>query len=343
MSRRTPPEPDLQLRLGNGEEMAFQLIPAGEFRMGARDEYRDEEPAHTVRITQPFYLGRFPVTQTQFLAWRAGHEFGFPGKRRHPAEQVTWDEAVEFCAWLTTTCRDQLRGHVACLPTEAEWEYACRARKDAQAAGGWTTTQTEYYTGDGEAALKDAGWYSGNAEESTHDVGGKEPNELWLYDMHGNVDEWCWDAYDADAYKTRVDGVADPGDDTRRRALGGEALVAAAGGGNPGRVIRGGSWFGGAWDCRSAYRVGFVPGDRFGFLGFRVCVVPGPVTERTSPEAELATGDGARRDAGAESEGAGGAGVGPDLSRAHFRRAAGTRKKATGATGATATPRRRGR
>ena len=307
------------ISLSDAVSMEFQRIPAGEFRMGSRGEHPDEEPAHTVRITRPFYLGRYPATQAQFEVWsrEAGvdHKNHFSNRADHPAESLTWDEAVAFCAWLNATRAGELpAGHVACLPTDAEWEHACRAGTD-----------TEYYTGDGEAALREAGWFGADFETgSTHPVGLKRANGFGLYDMHGNVWEWCWDAYDADAYKMRVDGVVDPGTDERRLAFEAGALAAAAGGRNPGRVFRGGSWGNVARVCRSACRGWIVPGIRYRVRGFRVCVVPGPVTGRTSgPGAEPAAGDGARRDAGAESEGAGGAGVGPDLGRARFPRRSG--------------------
>ena len=153
-------------------------------------------------------------------------------------------------------------------------EYACRAGTD-----------TEYSTGDGEAALREAGWHNTGADAtSTKPVGLKVPNALGLYDMHGNVDEWCRDAYDSDAYKKRVDGIADP--EIRAEDLGSE---------NPDRVIRGGSWAGSARYCRSAYRCRWTPDYRSWNQGFRVCLVPGPVPEQSSETEAAPTGDAARR------------------------------------------------
>jgi sulfatase-modifying factor enzyme 1 len=119
---------DLVLLLTEGVEMTFQRIPAGEFRMGARGEYRSEEPIHRVRITRPFYLGTFPVTQAQFAAWTQSvgieHKNGFLGNPSHPAESMEWHQAVAFCDWLTQTCLRQTLepqlspGCAAGLPTE---------------------------------------------------------------------------------------------------------------------------------------------------------------------------------------------------------------------------------
>jgi sulfatase modifying factor 1 len=149
------------------------------------------------------------------------------------------------------------------LPTEAQWEYACRAG-----------TETEYYRGDGEATLAEAGWFDGNAGGVTHPVGELAPNEFGLYDMHGNVDEWCCDAWDEDAYKKRVDGTTDP-----------EVSTEDVSDANPVRVFRGGSRGAIAWICRSAIRSGGRPDVRERYQGFRVCLVPGPVPQPERPSA----------------------------------------------------------
>jgi formylglycine-generating enzyme required for sulfatase activity len=148
------------------------------------------------------------------------------------------------------------------LLTEAQWEYACRAG-----------TETEYYTGDGETALAEAGWYSGNSGNGTHLVGEKKENQWGLYDMHGNVWEWCRDAWDGDAYKKREDGVADP-----------EVTAKDPGKETPRRVLRGGSWADRAVWCRSSLRFRGRAG-RFRFYGFRVCLVCSPVAEPGGGEA----------------------------------------------------------
>ncbi len=238
--------------LPGGVEMSVQPIPAGEFRMGSRGYDDDEEPVHRVRITKAYYLGTYPVTQEQFAVFRPEHENRFADRPIHPAESMTWHDAVAFCEWLTESCADSMpHDHMAVLPSEAQWEYACRAR-----------IETEYHSGDGESALAEVGWYDGNSEDSTQSVGLLWANAYGLYDMHGNVDEWCRDAWDADAYKRRVDGVCDPFTDS-----GDDDAV---------RVVRGGSWFREPRYCRAASRYWWRPSFRFRNLGFRVCLVSGP-------------------------------------------------------------------
>lgn len=267
MSSARTVKPALILDLGDRVEMSFQLIPAGSFRMGSRGHYENEEPRHLVQITQPFYLGTFPVTQQQFARWRPEHENHFANNLRHPAENMVWPEANQYCAWLTANCGNQLPARYAAgLPTEAQWEYACRAGTD-----------TEHYTGDGEVTLAEAGWYSENSKSQTHAVGQLASNDFGLCDMHGNVDEWCADAWDAHAYKKRVTGVCDP-------FVGGASDAV--------RVIRGGGWINWHWVCRSASRHWWWPGERAGHRGFRVCLFLGPCPGRSEQaSAGLATRD----------------------------------------------------
>lgn len=280
--------PAITLRLPKGVELEFRLIPAGEFRMGARGESSWEEPVHRVTITQPYYLGRYPVTQEQYAAFRPDHKNGFPGDLRRPAEQVSWNDTMDFCAWLNDRSRvawpSGLNRFAAQLPTEAQWEYACRAG-----------TESEYHTGDGEIALAAAGWYGDNSENRTHPVGWKEPNTWGLCDMHGNVWEWCSDAFDADAYKVRVDGGCDS--EVTERDVNENVL----------RVFRGGSWYFSARFCRAACRNGFKPGDRGRNLGFRVCLLPGPchADSSVSDSAHPVPADEERHQAAAQSESTG--------------------------------------
>lgn len=249
-------QPALILDLGDGVLMPFQYIPPGSFWMGSRGYSPDEEPRHFVTITQPFYLGTFPVTQGQFAQWKPEHKNYFPNRPDHPAEQISWRDAVDYCGWLKKNCADQIPvGFDVGLPSEAQWEYACRAGTD-----------TEYYSGDGDAALATAGWYDGNSNSGTQPVGQLKENDFGLFDMHGNVMEWCADAWDEAAYKKRVNGVRDPfvvGDDDAYR------------------VMRGGRWGGSPWGCRAAYRGRWWPVDRFGHRGFRVCLFLGPFSGQT--------------------------------------------------------------
>ena len=250
--------PALQLRLPTGVDLDFRWIPEGEFRRGGRGVCPDEEPVHQVRLTHSFYLGRFPVTQAQYAAFHPRHRNGFLDDLRRPVEQVSWYDAVEFCAWLNDRSKvawpSGLDAFTAQLPSEAQWEYACR--------GG---TETEYSTGDGAFALSAAGWYVGNSDGETRPVGLKEPNAFGLYDMHGNVWEWCGDRWDENAYKTCIDGICDPLDPLI--CIGEDKIL---------RVVRGGSWSHWAGDCRAASRLGNWPENRDRFRGFRVCLFPGP-------------------------------------------------------------------
>ncbi|MCP5518826.1 MAG: formylglycine-generating enzyme family protein [Verrucomicrobiales bacterium] len=299
----------LSIQLAKGVVMPFQFIPATGpegFRMGGRGYYQYEEPVHRVVIRHGFHLGTFPVTQQQFTVWtkaaKTKHENEFKGHPDHPAETLDWRQAMEFCRWLNRSGKVPT-GWWACLPTEAEWEYACRAGTD-----------TDYHTGDGEAALKEAGWFGEEwGKGSTHSVGQKRPNAFGLHDMHGNVWEWCHDRWREFAYRDCTDGAPDPGDEERRQdwLSGWEALMRD----DTSRVLRGGSWYYDAWGCRSALRNWPWPDARYRHFGLRVCLVPGPVpTSKHSSqpvgraEAGQAGGDGGPRK-GPESPPAGPAGA----------------------------------
>jgi formylglycine-generating enzyme required for sulfatase activity len=241
------------------------LIPAGTFRMGNITDHPDglehEQPVHEVTITRPFLMAPIPVTQAQYEAVMAGNPSHFKGPDL-PVEQVSWYEAVEFCNELSRReglepCYSGSGEDILCdftangyrLPTEAEWEYACRAG-----------AETDYHTGNmthsGDSPLDPAldrvGWYRGNSGESTHPVGEKESNAIGLYDMHGNVWEWCWDWHGGNYY------ASSPVEDPRGPALGSA------------RVLRGGSWRSLARYCRSASRGGSGPDSRYYGHGFRI-------------------------------------------------------------------------
>jgi formylglycine-generating enzyme required for sulfatase activity len=236
-------KPDVTEEAGSSGEivnsvgMKLKLIPAGEFLMGSPESDKsaipNEKPQHKVRITKPFYLGVTEVTQEQYEKVMGKNPSNFKGPA-NPVENMSWDDAVEFCKRLSAK-----EGKTYRLPTEAEWEYACRAG-----------TTTEYSFGDDAASLGEYAWFVGNSERETHPVGQKKPNAWGLRDMHGNANEWCQDWYG----EYSSDAVTDPpGDD-----------------GGSFRVGRGGSWSLPARLCRSAYRYGRAPGFRLYVLGFRV-------------------------------------------------------------------------
>ena len=262
-------QPDLTLDLGDGVVMPFQYIREGSFWMGSRGNYPDEEPRHFVNITRPFYLGTFPVTQEQCALWKPEHENDFPNRPDHPAEQISWRDAVDYCGWLKRNFAAQMPADFDVgFPTEAQWEYACRAGTD-----------TEYYSGDGEAALATAGWYLGNGESKTQPVGSRRENIFGLFDMHGNVLEWCADAWDEAAYKKRVNGVRDP------FVIGNDDAF---------RVMRGGGWGFSPRGCRAACRNGRWPDNRNRNLGFRVCLFLGPSPSQTGQAEQASVGKATR-------------------------------------------------
>ena len=262
-----------RLVLHPGMEMAFRRIPAGRFRMGQRGEWDREEPVHWVEIPHDFWMAETPVTQEQFALWKHDHKNGFDGRPKNPAENLTRHDAAAYCEWVTGEFRKEIpEGMVARLPLEAEWEYACRAG-----------TRSEYYTGDGDAALDKAGWHGANSGGETHPVGEKEANAWGLRDLHGNVWEWCEDEWDEDAYKRREDGalIVRLWDVETEHESGEDQL----------RVLRGGSWSNTVGDCRAAMRFGDVPGFRIWDFGFRVCLVPGPQEFKTSQSAAFRRSD----------------------------------------------------
>jgi formylglycine-generating enzyme required for sulfatase activity len=227
--------------MGKGITMKFVLVPAGQFDMGSpsteRDRDNDEGPVHHVTISKPFYMGKYEVTQEQYYIIAKSKPSQFKQNDR-PVETVSWDQADSFCKKLS-----KIKGETFRLPTEGEWEYACRA--------GY---QSRFYFGDDPnySQIEQYAWYSANSNSETHPVGQKKPNSFGLYDMHGNVWEWCSDYYAADYYHDSMS--VDP--------IG--ALFSKS------RVIRGGGWYRSAIYCRSANRGNLEPYYIRNHIGFRV-------------------------------------------------------------------------
>jgi len=228
--------------------MHFVFIPPGEFMMGSPDSEKDRDARregtgkqHRARLTTPFYLGKYEVTQAEWKAVVGNNPSKFPGDR-NPVEMVSWDDCQTFVNRLQSAIRNPDSEFRFSLPTEAQWEYACRAG-----------TRTRFYYGDDldYKDLADHAWFKGNSGGKTHPVGEKKPNAWSLYGMGGNVCEWC-----QDCYASYVKGaVSDPSGPER---------------GNP--LIRGGSWYDTGTVCRSAYRGWASPSYRHSHLGCRLAL-----------------------------------------------------------------------
>jgi formylglycine-generating enzyme required for sulfatase activity len=251
-----PGPPD---RLSNAVGMTLALIPAGSFRMGSPDgeaeRGKDEGPVHEVRITRPFYLGVHPVTQAQYqrvMGSNPSHfHAGDGGGPEHPVDQVTWDEAMEFCRRLSASPEERAAGREYRLPTEAEWEYACRAGTATPFWWGASASSTQ-------ANFKGSHPYGGGEKgpypRRTTRVGAYSANPWGLHDVHGNVWEWCADWFDEACYANS--SIEDP--------LGPES--------GSGRVLRGGSWHSVGGSCRAAFRCRYAPGSRYSSIGFRTAL-----------------------------------------------------------------------
>jgi formylglycine-generating enzyme required for sulfatase activity len=230
-----------------------------------------------VKISKPFYLGMYAVTQGEYeklmgvnpsgycsvqvdvftfkppmpendVRYRLENAKKMAGKdtSRHPVETVNWDEAMEFCRRLSALPGERAARRVYRLPTEAEFEYACRAG-----------TTTRWYSGDDEVGLQECAWFNKNSARMSHPVGEKKPNAWGLHDMHGNVYQWCWDWFSNDYYKQspRCDPAGPPA--------------------GLSRVLRGGNVVSMPLSCRSAYRHASGQTSRSHVIGFRVAVSAG--------------------------------------------------------------------
>ena len=256
----------------NSNGMKLVLVPKGTFQMGSppsEDGSEDNERQHEVTLTRDYYLGAFEVTQAQYEKVMGKNPSNFQGKEveqripakkhpqtgrtiedekiipvdssNHPVERVSWEEAVEFCKKLSDLPEEKAAGRVYRLPTEAEWEYACRAG-----------SKSAYGFGDERDSLDDYAWYGENGDSKTHPVGQKKPNAWGLYDMHANVWEWCSDWY-GDYPKGALSDPVGPREGSNR-------------------VYRGGCWCFEAAICRSAYRNRGYPSFRFDDRGFRLAL-----------------------------------------------------------------------
>ena len=229
------------LDLGNGVSLTLVYIPGGTFWMGSKDDDPEaddyEKPRHQVTLPA-FWMGETPVTQGQYQAVMGSNPSHFQGDLDRPVELVSWNDADRFCQELSR----KLSQEIISLPSESQWEYACR--------GG---TDTRYFFGDDAAQLGNYAWYYGNSGNETHPVKQKKPNAWGLYDMHGNVWEWCADQWHDNYQGAPTDGSAWLSSDESKD-----------------RLLRGGSWYSHAKDCRSAYRAHDAPDDRYSRDGFRV-------------------------------------------------------------------------
>jgi len=230
--------------LGDGVKLELVLVPGGRFRMGSPAKEKDREgneAQHWVVITRPFYVGKYEVTQEVWEKVMGANPSMFKAAK-NPVEMVTWEDCQEFLKKLNGLGKEQGQFR---LPTEAEWEWACRAG-----------TRTRFCFGDADGVLADYAWFDANSGGTTHPVGTKKPNAWGLFDMHGNVWEWCGDWYGEDYY------AKSPRYDPTGPATGSE------------RALRGGAWIIFPAYCRSSDRGGSTPANWVHNLGFRVVVVP---------------------------------------------------------------------
>ncbi len=221
--------------LPQGIKLEMVAIPAGTFMMGS-NEYDKEKPIHEVKLDE-FYMSKYPITQAQFQAVIGSNPSTFLGDN-NPVDCVSWYLAQEFCERLSLTTGKKYQ-----LPTEAQWEYACKAG-----------TETKWHFGDDKAELLDYAWYGENSGSKTHPVGLKKANLWGLHDMHGNVWEWCLDNFSADYRNTPEDGSAYLDTESKNK------------------ILRGGSWYVNSNGCRSAGRFNRDARLAFNGNGFRVVI-----------------------------------------------------------------------
>lgn len=229
-----------------GLELAY--VAPGSFQMGSKEGETNEKPVHTVRISRGYWMGKHEVTQRQYQSIMGDNPGNTKGAS-NPVTSVSWDDAVSFCEKLTHRERQASHlpeGYEYRLPTEAEWEYAAR--------GGSRGRDTKYA---GSDTIWDIAWYHENSDNRTHPVGEKQANELGLYDMSGNVYEWCHDWYGSYPSGLQTDPTG-PGTGQHR-------------------VNRGGTWVNFAYYCRVAFRSRYSSTVPYYNVGFRVVLAPSGV------------------------------------------------------------------
>ena len=228
---------NISIPVKDGISIDMIRVEAGTFTMGATAEMKEpydwEKPTHRVTLTNDYYIDKYEVTQVLWQAVMGNNPSKFKGDNL-PVEKVSWDDCQEFISKL-----NRITGKTFRLPTEAEWEYAARGGKKSRG-----------YQYSGSNNLSDVAWYGDNSGNKTHAVGTKQPNELGIYDMSGNVWEWCQDLYGRYSSYSQTNPT----------------------GANNGlyRMNRGGSWGVNAWNCRSSGRDNITPGSRYNYLGLRL-------------------------------------------------------------------------
>jgi len=249
--RKKHPIPGFDVVIDKNTKIRMVVLPGGSFNMGSIGHEWDEKFIHTVRL-DGFCMSATEITQFQFKSIMGYNVGYFRGDDNLPIEQITWHEAAYFCnrlsdetgrercyneeTWVCDFSKNGFR-----LPTEAEWEYACRAG-----------TTTVYYTGNGDETLQTAAWYRDNSDKRTHPVGQKEPNTWGLYDMLGNVWEWCNDWYSEDYYRKSPE--VNPRGPEKGTFV----------------VIRGGAWAYYPYPTRSSHRGFIKPTFKYNYIGFRI-------------------------------------------------------------------------
>ena len=228
---------EISVPVKNGITIDMVKVEAGTFMMGATSEmenpYSWEKPVHQVTLTNDYYMGKYEVTQSLWQAVMGSNPSNFKGDNL-PVERVSWNDSQEFINKLNSMTGRKFR-----LPSEAEWEYAARGGKKSRG-----------YQYSGSSNISDVAWYDENSGSKTYPVGTKQANELGIYDMTGNVGEWCQDRYGSYVSSSQKNPTG---------VVSGSL-----------RVFRGGGWYFSAKCCRSSFRFGVTPGRRNNYLGFRL-------------------------------------------------------------------------